>query len=168
MEEISFVWCHFENCDSAEWRLGLTRLYFLFQWLILWSMGPRHEMALNPSSERIMGVCFKQNLSTTLIGPLPVHFVGKYPSSNWAPCSRLLCSSVRKDASVSESKRNAPSPLSVSVEEELDHVVRFKISDFKILDCVSTGLGGRVWGCFLMTLPICSLLQVFDMLATMW
>ncbi|XP_022140871.1 probable plastid-lipid-associated protein 14, chloroplastic [Momordica charantia] len=106
-------------------------------------MGPRHEMALNPSSERIMGVCFKQNLSTTLIGPLPVHFVGKYPSSNWAPCSRLLCSSVRKDASVSESKRNAPSPLSVSVEEELDHVVRFKISDFKILDCVSTGLGGR-------------------------
>lgn len=104
-------------------------------------MGLYHGMASNPSFERTMGVCFKDNLSTTLIGPLPVHFVRKIPSSR---CSRLLCSSVRKDLSVSESKRNASGPLSVSMEEELDHVIRFKMSEFKILDCVSTGLGGRV------------------------
>ncbi|XP_038875219.1 probable plastid-lipid-associated protein 14, chloroplastic [Benincasa hispida] len=103
-------------------------------------MGLYHGMASNPSFERAMGVCYKDNPSTTLIGPLPVRFVRRTPSSR---CSRLLCSSVRKDLSVSESKDNAPGPLSVSMEEELDHVIRFKMSDFKILDCVSTGLGGR-------------------------
>lgn len=107
-------------------------------------MGSLHGNAPNPIFERAMGVCFKDNLSTTLIGPLQVQFVGKNPSSNWARCSKLPCSSMRKDTSVSESKPNAPGPLSVSMEEELEHVIRFKMSDFKILDCVSTGLGGRV------------------------
>lgn len=106
-------------------------------------MGSLHGNAPNPIFERAMGVCFKDNLSTTLIGPLQVQFVGKNPSSNWARCSKLPCSSMRKDTSVSESKPNAPGPLSVSMEEELEHVIRFKMSDFKILDCVSTGLGGR-------------------------
>lgn len=104
-------------------------------------MGLYHGMASNSSFERGMGVCFKDNLSTTLIGPVPVHFVRRIPSSR---CLRPLCSSVRKDLSVAESKRNDQGTLSVSMEEELDHVIRFKMSDFKILDCVSTGLGGRV------------------------
>lgn len=33
---------------------------------------------------------------------------------------------------------------SVSVEEELDHVIKFDMSDFQISDRVSIGLGGRV------------------------
>jgi hypothetical protein len=42
-----------------------------------------------------------------------------------------------------ESHEQDPNTLSVCLEEETDHVIRFKMSDFKVLDHVSIGLGGR-------------------------
>ena len=59
-------------------------------------------------------------------------------------CWRVRCSSSRKSTLSTESEDNVQGVSSVSVEEELEHVIKFKISDFKISDSVSVGLGGRV------------------------
>ncbi|RVW33865.1 putative plastid-lipid-associated protein 14, chloroplastic [Vitis vinifera] len=50
---------------------------------------------------------------------------------------------VKKIHIAMESEENVQSVSSVLVEEELEHVIKFKISDFKISDRVSVGLGGR-------------------------
>ena len=86
-----------------------------------------------------------QNLSTRLITPLPLRFIGKFSKTD-RKRHGIVCCSLRKITSPSsmESQEDVPSALSVCVEEELDHVIRFNMSDFKSLDRVSVGLGGRV------------------------
>jgi len=87
-----------------------------------------------------------QNLSTKLILPVPLHFTGQFSNLVRKKSRGACCSSLRSAASASsmESQEDAPSTFSVCLEEELDHVIRFKMSDFRILDSVSIGLGGRV------------------------
>ncbi|KAL1344300.1 hypothetical protein HN51_018149 [Arachis hypogaea] len=86
-----------------------------------------------------------RNLSTRLIGHIPLRFTGQ--SSYLVRRRRhkgICCSSLKKAASASAMESQEESALSVCLEEEeLDHVIRFKMSDFKILDRVSIGLGGR-------------------------
>lgn len=97
-----------------------------------------------PWVESVEIVCFSGNLSKRLIRSSPIRLLGKSSSSNQRQFLGVRCSSARKAVSSLESEENARSALMDSVEEELEHVTRFKISDFKILDCVSIGLGGRV------------------------
>lgn len=93
-------------------------------------------VGLSPSFESFEVVCVGGNLSTRLIRPSLMRTIGK--TSDW---KRRLCLGVR--CSSLKMEENAPSDLSAPVEEESGHVIRFKISDFKILDLVSVGLGGR-------------------------
>lgn len=100
------------------------------------------------SSPRLEGAevaCGSVNLLTKLKRPSPDRFVGKHSTSTWThrPSWGVRCS-FSKRVSTAESEENSPSTLSVTLEEDSGHVVRFKMSDFKILDRVSTGLGGRV------------------------
>jgi hypothetical protein len=99
----------------------------------------------SPRVESIEVVYFSGNLSTRLIRPSPMRLTGNVSYLNQRQYWSVRCSSARKAVSSMESEENARSALSGSMEEELEHVTRFKISDFKILDCVSIGLGGRVW-----------------------
>lgn len=99
----------------------------------------------SPCAESVEVVYFSRNLSTRLIRLSPVRLTGKLSYLNQRQYWGVRCSSARKAVSSMESEQNARSALSGSMEEELEHVTRFKISDFKILDCVSIGLGGRVW-----------------------
>lgn len=89
-----------------------------------------------------------RNLSTRLVLlPVPLRFAGQLSNLGGRRKHRGVCSSSpRRAASASsmESQEDAPSTLSVCLEEEPDHVIRFRMSDFKILDHVSIGLGGRV------------------------
>ncbi|GMY07498.1 probable plastid-lipid-associated protein 14, chloroplastic [Fagus crenata] len=100
-------------------------------------------IGLSPSVENVEVVYFRSNLSTRLIRHSPMRFTGKPFNSNQRQYSGVQCSLARKAGSSIESKEDARIALSGSVEEELEHVTRFKISDFKILDCISVGLGGR-------------------------
>ncbi|KAK7350999.1 hypothetical protein VNO77_10113 [Canavalia gladiata] len=86
-----------------------------------------------------------QNLSTRLFVPVPLHFAGQFSNLGKKKLRGVCYSSLRNAASASsvESQEDAPSTPSICLEEELDHVIRFKMSDFKILNCVSIGLGGR-------------------------
>ena len=101
-------------------------------------------IGLSPSVENAEVVSLSGNLSTRLIRRSPMIFTGKSPNLNRRQCCGVRCSSARKAVSSMESEENARTVLLDSVEEELEHVTRFKISNFKILDCVSVGLGGRV------------------------
>jgi len=87
-----------------------------------------------------------QHLSAKLILPVPLRFTGQFSNLVRKKCMGVCRSSLRSAASASsmESQEDAPSAFSVCLEEELDHVIRFKMSDFRILDSVSIGLGGRV------------------------
>ncbi|CAJ1974388.1 unnamed protein product [Sphenostylis stenocarpa] len=86
-----------------------------------------------------------QNLSTKFILPVPLRLVGQLSNLVRKKRKGVCCSSSRNAASASsmESREDAPSRFSVCLEEEPDHVIRFKMSDFRILDSVSIGLGGR-------------------------
>ncbi|KAJ1376916.1 Protein kinase domain [Sesbania bispinosa] len=87
-----------------------------------------------------------RNLSTRLVLPVPLRFTGQLSNLVGRRKNKgVCCSSLRKavSASSTESQEDAPSSFSVCLEEELDHVIRFKMSDFKILNHVSIGLGGR-------------------------
>ncbi|RDY05841.1 putative plastid-lipid-associated protein 14, chloroplastic, partial [Mucuna pruriens] len=86
-----------------------------------------------------------QNLSTKLIVSVPLCFTEQFSNLVRRKRKGVCCSSLRNAASASsmESQEDGPSTLSVCLEEELDHVIRFKMSDFKILNSVSIGLGGR-------------------------
>ncbi|XP_047150210.1 probable plastid-lipid-associated protein 14, chloroplastic [Vigna umbellata] len=86
-----------------------------------------------------------QNLSAKLILPVPLRFTGQFSNLVRKKSRGECCSSLRSAASASsmESQEDAPSTFSDCLEEELDHVIRFKMSDFRILDSVSIGLGGR-------------------------
>lgn len=95
-------------------------------------------VGLSPSFESFEAVCVGGNFSTRLIRPSLMHAVRK--TSDWKrrPCLGARCSSSLKF------EENAQSVSSVPVEEESGHVIKFKMSDFKVLDRVSVGLGGRV------------------------
>ncbi|XP_038683400.1 probable plastid-lipid-associated protein 14, chloroplastic isoform X2 [Tripterygium wilfordii] len=56
---------------------------------------------------------------------------------------RLQCSSSRNVIPLTDEEEDPGTSLSLSVEQESGHVLRFKMSDFKILNRVSSGLGGR-------------------------
>lgn len=101
-------------------------------------------IGLSPSVENAEVVCLSGNLSTRLIRRSPMRFIGKPSNLNRRQCWGVQCSSARKAVSSIESEENAQTAILDSVDEELEHVTRFKISNFKILDCVSVGLGGRV------------------------
>lgn len=58
-------------------------------------------------------------------------------------CWRITCSTSRKSTLPVESEENQ-TVSSVLDEEELEYVIKFKMSDFKVSDHVSVGLGGRV------------------------
>lgn len=89
-----------------------------------------------------------RNLSTRLVLPVPPRFSRQLSSLGRRKHRRVCSSSLRSAASTSsmESHDDAPTPSTFSVcsEEEPDDVIRFKMSDFKVLDHVSIGLGGRV------------------------
>lgn len=80
--------------------------------------------------------------------PVPLHFARlRQPSNEGKRKHKGVCSSSlhgAASASSMESHEEDLSAFSVCLEEETDHVVRFKMSDFKVLDHVSIGLGGRV------------------------
>jgi hypothetical protein len=86
------------------------------------------------------------NLSTKLFLPVPLRFAGPLSNVSKRKHKGVCSSSLRRAASASsmESHEQDPNALSVCLEEETDHVIRFKMSDFKVLDHVSIGLGGRV------------------------
>ncbi|KAM3681982.1 hypothetical protein ACJW31_12G037900 [Castanea mollissima] len=100
-------------------------------------------IGLSPSVENVEAAYLSGNLSTRLIRRSPMRFIGKPSDLNRRQCWGVRCSSARKAVSSMGSEENAQTVLLDSVEEELEHVTRFKISNFKILDCVSVGLGGR-------------------------
>ncbi|KAB1205034.1 putative plastid-lipid-associated protein 14, chloroplastic [Morella rubra] len=97
----------------------------------------------SPSAESTEIMYVSRNLLIRPIRPCPMRLTGKTSHSNKRQYKVVQCSSARKAVSPTESEENALSALSDSMEEELEHVTRFKISDFKILDHVSLGLGGR-------------------------
>lgn len=97
----------------------------------------------SPSLESIEVAYGSGKLLTKLNRHCPKRFIGKYSLSTQRFSQGLQCSFSSEISSV-ESEENSRCSLSASLEEESVHVVRFKKSDFKILDCVSVGLGGRV------------------------
>lgn len=97
----------------------------------------------SPTLESVEVAYGSVNLLTKLNRPSPKRFIGKYSTCTHRRSWGVRCSGS-KNASLVESEENSRSSVSVFLEEESGHVVRFKMSDFKILDRVSTGLGGRV------------------------
>ncbi|KAF8379699.1 hypothetical protein HHK36_029143 [Tetracentron sinense] len=83
-----------------------------------------------------------RNSLTRLVIPNRTHLIRKASDSLGTRCWRIGCS-AGKAVSPLESKENAQNVGSVSVEEELGPVTRFKMSDFTICDRISVGLGGR-------------------------
>lgn len=85
------------------------------------------------------------NSSTRLVrltfGPL----MGEIGYSSLILRSRIRFSISSKNATPLESEESASDTFSDSLEEELGHVMKFKMSDFEICDRVSIGLSGRVW-----------------------
>ncbi|GAV66207.1 Pkinase domain-containing protein/PAP_fibrillin domain-containing protein [Cephalotus follicularis] len=69
--------------------------------------------------------------------------LGFSPSLESVEFWTVQCSSLGKAVALSDSEMKDNDPLSVPVEEDSMHVMRFKRSDFKTLDRVSVGLGGR-------------------------
>lgn len=64
------------------------------------------------------------------------------PRQSW----KVRCRSSSRTSSPLEylDNLNAKNGPSVSVEEEMGPVIKFNISDFKVLNSVSIGLGGKV------------------------
>lgn len=87
-------------------------------------------------------------------------------SNLWQPTSSLSvkfhCSASVKPSSsnVEEMDEDVQNSSLVSVEDESAHVKQFKWSDFKILDRVSIGHGGRVLLPNLILVLVCFLLLV--------
>ncbi|EEF48954.1 ATP binding protein, putative [Ricinus communis] len=87
--------------------------------------------------ERFGAKCYGENLRTKLITPSSLCVKRKSFASYHR---RELFKVYSKAASPIESQDNA---LSVQDEEGSGHVIKFRMSDFKLLDRVSVGLGGR-------------------------
>lgn len=93
--------------------------------------------------------CFSENLSTRLIKPSNSLAKHKPYVSNRREIRKVRCSlSGSSFVSPLESENDAQGDSIESVQDEKSdsgHVMRFRMSDFKLLDSVSAGLGGRVW-----------------------
>ncbi|PSS04447.1 Plastid-lipid-associated protein [Actinidia chinensis var. chinensis] len=96
-----------------------------------------------PSWEGVEVPILSSNSSTRLIRPNSFPLVGECDSSRRKLCSRIRCSLSIKNATSLGSGEVADDTTSASLEEELGHVIKFKMSDFKICDRVSIGLSGR-------------------------
>lgn len=99
-------------------------------------------IGLSPGLEGVELRFLRVNSSTRLIRTNYFHLIGKASNSIWRNCGRIRCSS-RNSASPVESRKNTVELGPVATEEDLDHVMKFKMSDFEISDRVSIGLGGR-------------------------
>lgn len=86
---------------------------------------------------------FNLNPSIRLSRPTCLSLIGKYANPTRIQSSNFRCSLSRQTLSPLESEENDNLTAS-DCEEEFGHVMKFKISDFKICDRVSSGLGGRV------------------------
>lgn len=104
------------------------------------------RIGVSPSLESAEFAYGSRNLLTRLDRPSPVLFVGKYSNSFQRECLGVRCKLSRKDVTSVRPEGNGQSVLLVSIDEEPGHVARFKISDFKIINHVSVGLGARVRG----------------------
>lgn len=96
-----------------------------------------------PSRESVEVPNLIFNLSTRPIRPTFVPLMGKYDYSSPIRSPRIRCSLSRTNATPLESEESASATFSDSLEEELGHVMKFKMSDFNIRDRVSIGLSGR-------------------------
>ncbi|KAF2315486.1 hypothetical protein GH714_039922 [Hevea brasiliensis] len=94
------------------------------------------------SPERVQVKFFSENLSTRLI-KRNFFCVKRKSFSYRREFWKNRCSLSSKAVSPLESEDNARSALTDSLEEESGHVIRFDMSDFKLLTHVSIGLGGR-------------------------
>ncbi|XP_022736046.1 probable plastid-lipid-associated protein 14, chloroplastic isoform X2 [Durio zibethinus] len=101
------------------------------------------RLSMNPSLESVEVWHFNANLSTTLVRPSCLRFNQKSPCSARRQLQEVGCSSLRKAVSAKQLEGNALTATTISGEEEAGHVTRFKMSDFKVLECVSIGLAGR-------------------------
>ncbi|XVE64379.1 hypothetical protein DITRI_Ditri07aG0096400 [Diplodiscus trichospermus] len=99
--------------------------------------------SMNPGLESVEVCCFKGKLTATLTRPSCLQFNRKSPYSARRQLQEVRCSSLRKAVSPMESEGNSLIAKPISGEEEVGDVTRFKMSDFKVLDCVSVGLAGR-------------------------
>lgn len=99
---------------------------------------------LSPSSEQVEVWCFSENLSARLVRTGGICFKPRFANSYKGKFQKVRCLSS-KALTPLESEDSAQSFLMDSVEEEAGHVIKFKMSDFNVLDRVSIGLGGRVW-----------------------
>ncbi|KAL7003600.1 putative plastid-lipid-associated protein 14, chloroplastic [Sarracenia purpurea var. burkii] len=95
-----------------------------------------------PSPEIVEVPILGFNSSSRLIRATLLPLMGKNDYSNQRRSSRIRCSLSRKNTTSLDSEEIASAPSSNSLEE-LGNVMKFKMSDFKIRDRVSTGLGGR-------------------------
>lgn len=108
-------------------------------------MAALRGVAFATSPERVEVKFFSENISTRLIKPSFVCVKRKSAFSYRRQVWKTKCSLSRKAVPPLESAENARSALTDYLEEESGHVIRFSMSDFKLLNHVSIGLGGRVW-----------------------
>lgn len=90
--------------------------------------------SLSWSSETLEIGRLKGILPTVVVRPSLSYFHGRSAPTQYTKIR--CCSSLEMKGDVA----------SVSGDEELGHVMRFKMSDFKLLNSVSIGLSGRVSG----------------------
>ncbi|KAI4384842.1 hypothetical protein MLD38_002943 [Melastoma candidum] len=84
------------------------------------------------------------NLSTILVKPLSSLLYDKQLlKRTLRDAHRVRCFSAGESVREIQQKSSNQSPSLISIEDELGPVMRFKMSDFKVLNCVSVGLGGR-------------------------
>ena len=102
------------------------------------------RIGIRPSLESAEFTYGGRSLLTRLNRPSPVWFVGKNLKSAQRKRLGVQCTLSRKDVAIVGLQGNSQNAQLVSSYEDSGHVVRFKISDFKVLDHVSIGLGGRV------------------------
>ncbi|XP_042485988.1 probable plastid-lipid-associated protein 14, chloroplastic isoform X2 [Macadamia integrifolia] len=96
-------------------------------------------IGFKPGSEGLELVYLSGNSSKKRIASARTHLSSTY---RWRTRWEVRCSKEQA-AFPSESKGNVQTAGSISMEEELGAVMKFKMSDFTICDCVSIGLGGR-------------------------
>ncbi|OVA11320.1 Protein kinase domain [Macleaya cordata] len=89
------------------------------------------------------GIEFMHSNGNSSTIPTRTHLIGRPINSPGRRGWRISCSTRKASFSSSESKGDAQIVESVSVEEKLGPVMKFKMSDFTICDRISVGLGGR-------------------------
>ncbi|XP_065868007.1 probable plastid-lipid-associated protein 14, chloroplastic [Euphorbia lathyris] len=85
---------------------------------------------------------FSENLSTRLMTPTSLFVKRKLCVSNRRGIRKVRCS-LSSSSSVSPIESENDAQIDSVEEEQSGHVVRFKMSDFELLDRLSAGLGGR-------------------------